>query len=541
MSPQTLVQGMTFDHLTLNVDSLHIAVDKLLEDIINLVVLTKRAACSLAPRLFDPLGFLEPFLIRAKIMMQELWTLKLGWDDVIPSPQCEEWKKWIEEIQDVRHLEIPRRYYEFDSSEIRQRQLHVFCDSSEKAYGAVCYLRVVADHTVATQHVFAKSRVAPLKKTTMPRLEFLATLLACAVLKHVMSALDFSESEIVCWSDSQIALFWIFGKGSPEPYVKNRLIKHQAALSLGAWKYCPSKMNPADAITRGLSMKELTESRWTDGPSWLRNEEDWPDIPILKVEELVETLVHHVSASVSKNDISNLIDIERFSSYTKLMAVTALVFRFIRNYCCTDRKDRKLGEVTVSELRYASSAWVKAVQQECFGDEIAWLKGDRKGVPPSLVRQLKLFLDPKGVLRCKGRIENALLPRQVKFPILLPKKHHLTKLVIWKCHKEVLHGLVRETLAQVRQRFWIPQGRRVVRSGIRGCVTCLKGDGQPFQGCEPPPLPESRVTEGDPFQYCGVDFAGPVLVRRDPTMPPVADDKDNTIKKVYVSLVTCVS
>ena len=356
---ETKILGLKW---TLNVDSLHIAVDKLLEDIINLVVLTKRAACSLAPRLFDPLGFLEPFLIRAKIMMQELWTLKLGWDDVIPSPQCEEWKKWIEEIKDVRHLEIPRRYYEFDSSEIRQRQLHVFCDSSEKAYGAVCYLRVVANHTVATQHVFAKSRVAPLKKTTMPRLEFLATLLACAVLKHVMSALDFSESEIVCWSDSQIALFWIFGKGSPEPYVKNRLIKHQAALSLGDWKYCPSKMNPADAITRGLSMKELTESRWTDGPSWLRNEEDWPDIPILKVEEPVKTLVHHVSASILRNDISNIIDIERFSSYTKLMAVTALVFRFIRNYCCTDRKDRKLGEVTVSELRYASSAWVKAVQ-----------------------------------------------------------------------------------------------------------------------------------------------------------------------------------
>ena len=83
---ETKILGLKW---TLNVDSLHIAVDKLLEYIINLVVLTKRAACSLAPRLFDPLGFLEPFLIRAKIMMQELWTLKLGWDDVIPSPQCE--------------------------------------------------------------------------------------------------------------------------------------------------------------------------------------------------------------------------------------------------------------------------------------------------------------------------------------------------------------------------------------------------------------------------------------------------------------------
>ena len=114
----------------------------------------------------------------------------------------------------------------------------------------------------------------------MPRLEFLATLLGCAVLKHVISALDLPDLEVVCWSDSQIALYWIYGKGSPGAFVKNKLIKHKADLSLGKWKYCPSKMNPADAITRGLSMMELIEGKWSDGPSWLGDEKIWPDISI---------------------------------------------------------------------------------------------------------------------------------------------------------------------------------------------------------------------------------------------------------------------
>ena len=272
----------------------------------------------------------------------------------------------------------------------------MFCDSSEKAYGAVCYLRAVTNQTVTTQHVFAKSRVAPLKKTTMPRLEFLATLLACAVLKHVMSALDFSAPEIVCWSDSQIALYWIFGKGSPESFVRNRLSKHQEDLNIGKWRYCPSKMNPADAITRGLSMKELVESRWTEGPTWLRDEKDWPDMPILTVEEPMKAFVQHASAPSSKNDISNLIDIEKFSSYTKLMAVTALVFRFVHN--CTDGESRKLGDVSVSELRHAFLSWVVVVQKDCFRDEIAWLNGEKKKPPPTLIKQLKFYVDPKGIL-----------------------------------------------------------------------------------------------------------------------------------------------
>ena len=517
-------------------DSLKIHVDKVLSAVDTLGVLTKRVACSLAARLFDPLAFLEPFTVRAKIMLQELWSMKVGWDDPIPAAQAGAWNEWLREIQNITKYAVPRRYVPCKSEEVAVRELHVFCDSSEKAYGAVCYLRVVTtDGTVYVQHVLARSKVAPLKKLTIPRLEFLAALLGCAVLKHVVSALGVPISSTVFWSDSQISLFWIAGKGSPDRFVRNKLIKYQEDLANGTWRYCPSKMNPADAITRGLTMDELTLTRWTDGPSWLRREEDWPETLTLDVVDAPDPAVVQLAPVVPADE--PVVDMKRFCSYTKLVTATALAVRFVQNYCCKDRSGRNLGDVTISELRNALSVLVRIAQRECYQSEVTWLEGGKTSSPPSLVRQLKLFLDEKGILRCKGRIENALLPNRVKFPILLPKKHQLTKLIIWKCHKEVLHGLVRETLAQVRQRFWIPQGRRVVKSNIRGCVTCLKAEGQPYQGCEPPPLPESRVTEGIPFQFCGVDFAGPLLVRKDPTMQ--LDDEMEDTKKVYVSLVTC--
>ena len=116
----------------------------------------------------------------------------------------------------------------------------------------------------------------------------------------------------------------------------------------------------------------------------------------------------------------------------------------------------------------------------------------------------------------------------MKFPILLPKGHVFTKLVVFKAHCDVFHGGVRETLAEVRQRFWIPQERRVIRSNIRNCVTCLKINGKPYESSDPPPLPSSRIAEGLPFQYTGVDFSGPLLVKGNPMT-----------RMVYICLFTC--
>ena len=159
----------------------------------------------------------------------------------------------------------------------------MFCDSSKKAYGSVCYLRIKKDDDIYIQHVISKSKVAPIKGQTIPRLELMAALLGCSVLKNVMQALKIvlDISRVICWSDSQIVFYWISGKGSADGFVKRKLdvIKRDAEKAYS--RYCPSKLNPADVITRGTTMRRLVEGRWLDGPSWRRKMEDWHINPVL--------------------------------------------------------------------------------------------------------------------------------------------------------------------------------------------------------------------------------------------------------------------
>ena len=173
-----------------------------------------------------------------------------------------------------------------------------------------------------------------------------------------------------------------------------------------------------------------------------------------------------------KTSILNIMKIEHFSCLLRLLKIVAFVLRLVHN-CCSP-------EIGTLEKGNAMTKLIMDVQKMDFSHEITNSK--RSENAPSLIRQLNLLSDGENVLRCKGRIENSLLPNEVKFPILLPKDNWFTRLVILKAHQHVLHGGVRETLASVRQIFWIPQGRRAIRLNIRNCVTCRKVDGKPYKG-----------------------------------------------------------
>ena len=133
----------------------------------------------------------------------------------------------------------------------------------------------------------------------------------------------------------------------------------------------------------------------------------------------------------------------------------------------------------------------------------------------SLRLQLNLFLDENGLWRCGGRLANANLPYSTKYPLLLPRNHPLTPLIVNDAHRRVLHNGVCETLTEVRRKFWIVKGRSLVRGIIHRCVTCRRFEGSPFPTPPPPPIPASRVQDDPAFSYTGVDFAGPLLIRTD--------------------------
>ena len=155
----------------------------------------------------------------------------------------------------------------------------------------------------------------------------------------------------------------------------------------------------------------------------------------------------------------------------------------------------------------------------------------QRHVTNGLQKQLGLKTDDDGLLRCHGRLVHANLPLDAKHPILLPRTSHFTRLVIRDTHDKLFHGGVSHTLANVRLRYWIPQGRAAVRQVLRSYTLCKRYDGRPFSLPPMPPLPPQRILQSDPFRFVGIDYLGPLLIREDRTSPPV---------KMWVALFTCL-
>ena len=153
--PVTKVLGLVWNS---NTDTLSLSLDKLIQEIHALQSTTKRSLLSLSSKLFDPLGFVEPVSAKGKIMMQELWKMKIPWDTELPQTYREKWLKWLSEIKELTSPPIPRQYV---TNNNEKAQLHIFCDSSQLAYRAVAYLRGTTTNTCS--FVMSKSKVAPLR------------------------------------------------------------------------------------------------------------------------------------------------------------------------------------------------------------------------------------------------------------------------------------------------------------------------------------------------------------------------------------------
>ena len=185
-------------------DMLSLSLEKMMRKSEAISKLTKRSTISFASKLFDPLGYVEPIAGKAKIMIQDLWKQNLNWDEDVPSEHKDQWLNWISNLTSI---EIPRPYF---LKSISKRQLHIFCDSSQLAYGAVAYLRGMSGAEIYTAFM-AKTRVAPIKAQTLPRLELLAALLGAQLSEYLTKTLQLTKTncEVIYWSDSQIVLSWI--------------------------------------------------------------------------------------------------------------------------------------------------------------------------------------------------------------------------------------------------------------------------------------------------------------------------------------------
>ena len=434
-----------------------------------------------------------------------------------------EWNALLADLKQAKSLSIPRCYSNRQEESLCTYRLCGFCDASVRAYAAVVYLTVEADTHTEVKFLAAKTRVAPLQIQTIPRLELLSALLLARLITTVMKALSPTIPQLAiqkCYTDSLVSLFWIRGTEKEwRQFVNNRVREIRELVSPDLWNHCPGTSNPADLPSGGMSVLELSVNQlWRHGPDWLRvglePSNDDKTMPTECTSEL-KTRTHNLIAVETNIGIELIMDVSKYSSLARLLRITATVLRAVRMF-----KSRRSETENVDLKNYQTEAerlWVESAQRELTNMKI-------------LTHQLNLFKDEHGIWRCAGRLTNAELPEATKNPILLPKNHAFTTLIILAAHKRVLHNGVSETLTETRAKYWIPRGRSTVKRTIRGCVICKRFEGLPFRTPTPPPLPKCRVKEAPAFSYTGVDFAGPIVVRV---------THSQSTAKVWIALFTC--
>lgn len=247
--------------------------------------LSKREALSLTQSIFDPLGFLTPVLLPAKLWLQEIWVVKVDWDSPLPEGIKNKFLKWCNKLEILNKLRIPRRIGFGDRS---SWSLHVFCDASQHAYATVVFLRCETGEETLVSFVAAKSRVAPLKGITIPRLELMACVLGVRLSKYVTEALTLHDTPKYFWTDSTTVISWIQRNDVWGTFVGNRVKEICAFTKADQWSYVPGDCNPADLPSRGCSPSQFSELDWWSGPVWLGGPKDkWPKLEIKSNETLV--------------------------------------------------------------------------------------------------------------------------------------------------------------------------------------------------------------------------------------------------------------
>lgn len=474
---------------------------------------SKRAVLSTVAQLFDPLGFLSPFIIVGKLIIQKLWQLGLAWDESIPENLHSEFNSFKTQLPLLNKIYIPRCVLANNAISI---EIHGFSDSSSYAYGAVVYIKCTNNYNnIKTQLLCAKSRVAPLHGATIPRLELCAAVLLAQLVQKVKNVLNINFTKTYLWTDSSIVLNWI--SSAPNKYkvfVANRIAAIQEMTNIKDWYHVPSKLNPADLISRGCSATTLTNnSLWWHGPHFLNLPPDqWPaqnfkseNLPCCEIKSNIHTTLNFLN-------IESVKIFDKYSSLMKLQRVVAWMFRFSNN-SKLGRSERSFGTLKVPEIQNSLNVLIKICQAETFSKELQCLKSKKILKTTSNILSLNPFLDDNEIIRVGGRIKNSEYHFSKKFPILLPKNHSLTNLVFQQFHTNLLHCGAQQLLASVREYYWPIAGRNCAKQIVHNCIKCFKANPKsvnPLMGNLPAKRLECNTSV---FHNVGIDYAGPIMIK----------------------------
>ncbi|XP_025192771.1 uncharacterized protein LOC112592843 [Melanaphis sacchari] len=455
----------------------------------------------------------------------------IKWDDQVPKDIAVMWTRYQSELMSIENVSISRRITFENTTSI---QVHAFSDSSEKGYAAAVYLRTQTFTSVYCHLVTGKSKVAPLKRSTIPRLELCGAVLAAKLLQFVVDTYSdrITIDSLHAWTDSTTALAWI--QSSPHrwvTFVANRTSQIHELTSPDIWNHVPTHQNPVDCASRGLFPSELAaHPLWWTGPAYLlESSNTWPSAVSSSVTTDNHTSIESRKCTVLLTTTNCAITdlLYRFSSLNKVLQIVA--------YCLRLSKSRPSAPFThlidANERTHALAALVFYVQQTSYSHEISNIKKGLRCSPA--IRRLDPFVDDQGLLRVGGRLTNADLPYAHKHPLLLPFHHRLTVLLIDHHHHRLKHPGSIALQAHLQREFWIPSARKLIRSRIRLWIACFRIRPRSVQP-KMASLPSYRVQQVKPFSITGVDYAGPVSLKE-------PRNRNSVPRLAYICLFVCTT
>lgn len=343
------------------------------------------------------------------------------------------------------------------------------------------------------------------------------------------------------WSDSTIVLSWLtYAPAQLKTFVGNRTSEILDTIPRQAWRHVDSKSNPADCASRGLMAAELINFQlWWNGPLWLRDNDQFLEkvnnsrfsssISDKRIQIEVKT---SCLTTVAEASLIHPLDVlvARVSSWTRLVHILGYVLRFtirIRN----SSREKGSNTLTFDEINAAQTLCLRHAQV-CFQDDYQLLLANKPLGSRSQLVKLAPMIDKDNLLRVGGRLHHSQLPTDAKHPVLLPKAHRITKLLLEHEHRVNLHPGVSSLYVIVRQRFWIFGARNLIRKITHDCLPCFRQRHHTSHQ-QMANLPSVRITQALPFVNTGCDYAGPILLKD-------ANVRKPRMSKGYICFFVCL-
>ncbi|KAI4892131.1 hypothetical protein NFI96_008825, partial [Prochilodus magdalenae] len=413
---------------------------------------TRRGVLSTINSLYDPFGFAVPVSIRGRALLRQLTTNSCEWDDPLPERKLKEWCEWKNSLKDLEHVRIPRMYASISLSISTNRELCIFCDASTQAIAAVAYIKVKhAEGKSELRFILGKAKLAPVPEITVPRLELCSAVLAVEIADVLREEMDVQFNSVRFFSDSKVVLGYIRNESRRfYVYVSNRVQRIRKSSLPEQWNYVPTTMNPADQASRSIPANTLMSSMWLKGPDFLLK----PDKDGVDMESSFDLVnpdsdpdVRPLVTSCATRVVESPLDprrFESFSSWGSLVRVLARLIHIANTFKQGNSKSSCRGWHICKgpgpeDLVKAKGVVIRSLQYKAFPEVFAYIQAGKDIPKQSQLCKLSPYLDEAGCLRVGGRLSLADLESDERNPLIIPRHHHVTILLVRHYHQQVHH------------------------------------------------------------------------------------------------------